>query len=319
MKKAVASLLFCVLLIFTSCSNETERDFFAMDTYMHMTVYGECDDGLEQAEKLIKALDDNFSVTSKGELALLNSAGTLNAPSKEFLEMLECSKILYERTDGAYDVTTLALSELWARCEKENREPTDSEINSALALVGMDKIEFNESVVRLNGVKGIDLGSIAKGFAGREAARSLKEKGALGGVLTLGGNVETFGKKSSGEPFKVGITDPNDPDAVCGYVTLDGGSVVTSGKYNRHFVVGNKTFHHIIDARTGFPCDNGVASVTVIASDGMWADALSTALLLLGEQGMLDYYEEFGGFEAVIVMDDGRVVATQNARFTKAE
>lgn len=311
MKKIVAFLLVAFAVFLPACSQSCERDFFAMDTYMHILVYGD-EDAIDEAEQRIKALDLAFSVSNgNGELYTLNSVGELSLPSAELLEMLACAKILYERTGGAYDVTAYALTRLWEACEQEGRIPTEQEINAARLLVGMDRICFDESKVSLNGVDGIDLGSIAKGYAGREAAGPLAKK-TDGGILTLGGNVVTYGKKPDGEPYRVGITDPNAPDNVCGYITVGAANVVTSGKYNRYFTVGGQKYHHILDARTGMPCENGVASVTVVCDDGMWADGLSTALFLLGEQGALDYYRTYGGFEAVIVMDDGRIVTTSD-------
>ncbi len=312
MKRLAAFFLVISAVFLPACAQSSERDFFAMDTYMNITVYG---DGaaIYDAEKRIKELDARFSVSDEsGEVFLLNSVGRLNEPSDELLEILACARMLYERTGGAYDITSYALIQLWQRCEQENRVPTEQEINAALALVGMDGISFDKGGVALNGVLGIDLGSIAKGYAGREASRMLEEK-TDGGILTLGGNVVTYGKKPDGEPYKVGITDPNSPEGVCGYVTVESANIVTSGKYNRYFTVNGQKYHHIIDARTGLPCENGVASVTVICEDGMWADGLSTALFLLGEQGALNYYQTYGGFEAVIVTDDGRIVTTSDA------
>ena len=311
MKKLICVMLAAVFLL-CSCSKESSRDFFAMDTYMQITVYGE-KELTETAEKLIKDFDSRFSVAAEGgELYTLNKEGAINGVSAEFYSMLECARILFERTNGAYDITSLALTELWNKCENEGRVPTSDEIKEALKVVGMDKMSFDKTRVVLGGVKGIDLGSIAKGYAGTLAMDKLKEDGASGGILNLGGNVTVFGKKPDGESFKVGITNPNNPSETCGYVELESGNVVTSGKYNRNFKIGGRSYHHIIDARTGLPCENGVASVTVVCEDGMWADALSTALFLLGEQGAINYYNTYGGFEAVIVMDDGRIVTTSD-------
>lgn len=309
MKKSVCLILVFVCLL-CSCTSESKDDFFAMDTYMQITVYGnaEC---IDEAKKIIKDFDERFSVSGiDGEIYSLNRNGRLDNPSDELLAMLECAKILYDRTDGAYDITSFALSRMWQNCEDEGIQPTQDEIDAVLSLVGMDKITFNENVVELDGVFGADLGSIAKGYAGQRVVDKLVDMGANGGILNLGGNVSVFGKKPNNEPFKVGITDPNNPDKTCGYVQVDNGHVVTSGKYNRSFEIDSVTYHHIIDARTGMPVDNEIASVTVICGDGMWADGLSTALLLLGVDGALEYYKDYGGFEAVIVKNDGSIVKT---------
>ena len=324
--KRLLCLILCALTVFsfTACSDgKTEKDIFAMDTYMRLTVYEKnSDEALEMAAKRITEIDSNFSVSSvTGEIETLIRTGRLASPSPELLEMLGCAKALWERTGGAYDVTAYALSELWRRCEDEGRAPTEAEVAAARSAVGMDRITFNENEVALNGVAGIDLGSIAKGYAGTEAARVLREYGVKGGVLTLGGNVVTLGEKPDGSDFRIGITDPADPSEVLGYLTVGETSVVTSGKYNRFFTVGDAVYHHIIDVITGYPCENGVASVTVVCEDGMWADALSTSMFLLGRDKALEYHSLYGGFEMVIVTDDGAVTVTDGlkAAFSSAE
>ncbi len=313
MKRIFAILLIACLVVLPACSGQNSKDFFAMDTSMNITAY--CSSGLiNKAEKRIKEIDKNLSITSeKGEVYILNRDGALSNPSKELIEILNCAQTLYQRTGGAYDITTYAIKKLWQRCEDEGRIPTSDEINAALSAVGMSKITFDENKVDLGGVDGIDLGSLAKGYAGREAVELLKAENAKGGILTLGGNVATFGKKEDGSKYRVGIADPKNPEEICGYVEIEETNVVTSGGYNRYITIGDEKFSHIVDARTGMPCANGVAAVTVICEDGLWADALSTALLLLGEYGALEYYQIYGGFEAIIIMDDGRVVTTSDA------
>ena len=316
LKRLTVGALVC-LLIFTSCgTGQAQTEFYAMDTYMHMSAHGKgADKALEKAAERIRELDTRFSVSSiSGEIGTLLQTGELSEPSPELIEILTCAKTLWERTDGAYDVTAYALSRLWGFGESEQSVPSQADIERTLNEIGMEKIEFDASRVRLNGVLGIDLGSVAKGFAGGEAAKILKEEGVSGALLTLGGNVVAVGEKKSGELYRIGITDPRDTSKICGYITVGETNVVTSGKYNRYFEADGKKFHHIIDAETGYPAENGVASVTVICESGMWADALSTALFLLGEQGALDYYSKYGGFEAILIMDDGRIVTTEGAR-----
>ena len=309
--------LIVLLLGFSSCAEpECTKELFAMDTYMVLELSGkDAEKAAEKAEDIIKEIDEKYSVSSvAGEIETLLRTGELSNPSSGLVEMLTCAKTLYERTNGAYDVTAYALCEIWGFYADEQRVPSESEITAALAEIGMDKIEFDQSRVRLNSVKGIDLGSIAKGYSGKAVAQMLAEHDISTAILTLGGNVVTVGEKSNGEPFKIGITDPFDTSDICGYLEVGQANVVTSGKYNRNFESDGKTYHHIIDARTGYPVENGISQVTVLCEDGMWADALSTALFLLGEQGALDYYRTYGGFEAVIVMDDGRIVLTDGAK-----
>ena len=295
-----------------SCGVRTyTEEFFAMDTFMVITVYGD-DETVELVKEKIGKYDAMFSVSSvTGELARLNETGYLEDPSPELLEMLDCAKTLWERTGGLYDVTAYPLSKLWNEAIKTGVLPEEEQIKEAVGKVGFDKITFCEDYVSLGEAAGIDLGSIVKGYAGREAAKVITESGnAVGAVLNLGGNIVTVGKKPDAEKFRIAITDPFEIGKTIGYLETEEATFSTCGTYNRCVTVDGKTYHHIISTGTGYPCESGLVSVTVIAQDGMWADALSTSLMLLGEDGALEYYENYGGFEAVFVREDGTVFTT---------
>ena len=323
MRKTTRFLSFfvCVITVFGcfgSCgkTSDTVQSFFAMDTYVTLRAYGSDENtvsAVAEAEKIIKEIEARYSVSSAmGEIARLSEQGELTEYSEGFSEMLECARVLYERTDGAYDITLRAFSELWGfsgDCVK--RVPEQREIDSAFAKVGFDKLVFEDGKLLLGDVYGIDLGSIAKGYAGREAKKLLEEKEVFGGILDLGGNIVAFGKKPNGSDFKIAVTDPADANGTLGYLKIAEGSVVTSGTYQRYFEEKGVKYHHIIDGKTGKPCQNGIVSVTVLHEDSMWADALSTALFLLGYEGAAEYYRQYGGFEAVIVTADGRVAVTE--------
>ena len=311
-------VLLAVLMLFSACRGESksEKSFFAMDTYISVTVYGDdAENNTLAAEALIKELDARYGINSVGgEVYALNFAGGSSKVSEGLLEMLSCAKTLWESTNGAYDVTAKPFSSLWGFTEGENRVPSDSEITAALALVGMEKVAFGgESVWLSNGAQ-IDLGSCAKGYAAQKAAELLKERNVSCAIISLGGNVQTVGAKPDGKPFSVAISDPKAPTEILGVLKVGETAVVTSGTYQRYFEQDGKRYHHIFDARTGKPCDNGLLSVTVVCENGLLADTLSTALFLLGEDGAMEYYRTYGGFEAVIVSDDGSVTVTDGLR-----
>ena len=304
--------LLTVTLLFQSCAvRAVRKEFFSMDTFMVFSVCGS-DETAEKAKSEVEKYDEMFSVSSvSGELKRLNETGYLENPSPQLLEMLECAETLWERTGGLYDVTSYPLSSLWNEAIKTGVLPDSNEIAEAVGKVGFDRITYCEDFVSLGQAGGIDLGSIAKGYAGREAAKIISgSDDAVGAVLNLGGNIVTVGEKPDGKKFTVGITDPFDSAKTVGYLETGAVSISTCGTYNRFVTVGGEIYHHIINVRTGMPCENGLVSVTVVAEDGMWADALSTALFLLEEEGALEYYESYGGFEAVFIRSDGSVSTT---------
>ena len=310
-------------MLLSACrgENKTEKSFFAMDTYISVSVYGDgAEENAEAAERLIRELDAQFGISSAdGELYKLNLNGGSAKVSDGFLEMLSCSKTLWERTGGSYDVTSKSLSELWGFTKNANgvneyKVPSQDEINEALAVVGMEKVAFGgESVWLSEGVQ-IDLGSCAKGYIAQKTAEMLKAQGVPCAIISLGGNVQTVGEKPDGKPFSVAISDPKAPSEILGVLKVGETAVVTSGTYQRYFEKDGKAYHHIFDAETGKPCENGLLSVTVVCEDGLLADALSTALFLLGKDGAMEYYRTYGGFEAVIVSSDGSVTVTDGLK-----
>ena len=160
---------------------------------------------------------------------------------------------------------------------------------------------------------GIDLGGIAKGYAGNRAAEFLRSQGVSRAVIDLGGDVTLVGQHPEGLGFRVGIRDPFNPAAEpIAVLTLEDTAVFTSGAYERGFVIGGQRYSHILDPRTGRPADSGVASVTIVAEDGIMADALSAAFSVMGLEGAAAFWRSWEGlaFDFVVVGVDGIVTAT---------
>ncbi len=142
-------------------------------------------------------------------------------------------------------------------------------------------------------------------------------------IVVLGGKRDTEG-----------IADPASPEEIITTVSTseldrifadkngdapDSYAIVTSGTYQRNFIASGKVYHHIMDVETGFPCENGLSSVTVICDNGGLADGLSTTLFLLGYEGAMEYYREHGGFEAVFITDEGEILKTDGLASLDAE
>jgi len=159
----------------------------------------------------------------------------------------------------------------------------------------------------------IDLGSVAKGYAGQLVAQMLREHGVQSALLNLGGNVQTVGAKPDGSPWQIGIKDPQGEDAMM-VLSVEDQAVVTSGGYERYFEQDGQTYWHIMDPSTGHPADSGLISVTIVGDEGVVCDGLSTALFVMGLEKAADLWAQSGDFEAVFVTASGEVYITEGLR-----
>ena len=219
-------------------------------------------------------------------------------------------------SDGAFDLTWAALRGLYQFQPGDNRVPNRREIQERLPFIDYRDIvidrEANTVFLRRRGMA-IGTGGIAKGYALDRAARVLEEAGIQNYMLFGGGQVQVHGKRGD-RPWRVGIQHPRRSDYFA-FLEVTGGSISTSGDYEHFFIdEQGKRWHHILDPRTGLPV-GGTLSVTVLAQNGIYADALSTAVFVAGRERALAMLPNVpGGAEAVIVTDGFELVTTPGAR-----
>ena len=307
-------------------AEEASEEFFAMDTKMTVKVYGEgAPEAAREAKERLQALDALWSAAREGsDVARLNSgAGETIALAPETMRLLRMSEEVCEETKGALDVTLAPLLQLWGFTGGVHRVPTAEEIEEARALTGAGKLKLDEAAgtARLEKGSSVELGAVAKGYAGELVAAELKSRGVRSALLDLGGNIETVGAREDGTPWRVGLRNPFG-GALLGTVEVADAAVVTSAIDQRFFTdaAGNR-YWHILDPATGKPAASGLASATVVASSGGRADALSTALFVMGAERAAAFWRERQDFEMVLVGMDGHVWITEGLldRFSAGE
>lgn len=316
MKNWLSAALLSAAFLLTGCSGAPAQEpetatFFAMDTAMDFTVYGDAT-LLDEAETLIGSLEEQVSVTDEhSDIYAIDHTGS-GSLSGNAAELMEQALELCRRTGGALDISVYPIVRAWGFTTGGYQVPDEETIQSLLPLVDYTQIQYDAAtgVVALPEGMEIDLGSVAKGYAGQLAAQMLREHGVQSALLNLGGNVQTVGAKPDGSPWQIGIKDPQGEDAMM-VLSVEDQAVVTSGGYERYFEQDGQTYWHIMDPSTGHPADSGLISVTIVGDEGVVCDGLSTALFVMGLEKAADLWAQSGDFEAVFVTASGEVYITE--------
>ena len=252
-------------------------------------------------EKLMNRYDPNSQLSQVNRLAAKEPVKI----DRELFDILRQSVQFSKKTDGAFDITVGPLVDLWRKCAEANSVPTEKQLAKVKKRIGYDKLilDANDFSVRFTarGVS-LDLGAIAKGFAADKAVEEMKKAGAIGGLVDLGGQVGCFGTTEKQGKWLVGIQNPAklQNSRIIAKLVLGDSAVATSGDYERFYKIGAHRFSHIFNPVTEKSADE-LTSVTIIAKDGTAADALATAVSVLGVQKGLKLIEEIPDTEAVII------------------
>lgn len=314
MKTIYKLLTFCMLaccLLLSACSSSREpisKQGFLLDTVIQITLY---DTGNESL------LDESFAVCEKYEQLLSKTVATSDVSrinqaegkpvtvSDETIALIQKSLTYSELSDGAFDITIAPLSSLWDFKDKKTI-PDSQDIEKAKNLVDYHTISISgNTVTLLNPKASIDLGAIAKGYIADKIKDYLVSKNVKSGLINLGGNVLTIGTKPDGSAWNIGIQKPFDEqNAAITSVHLSDESVVTSGVYERYFKQDGVIYHHILDAKTGYPFQNGLLGVTIISEQSVDGDALSTTCFALGLQKGMELIRSLPDIDAIFITVD---------------
>ncbi len=322
-RRIIPLLMACVLL--TGCAqtdtdSSASKTVFAMDTIMTLTVYdGARADALRAAETELTRLDALLDRAAAGSAVYsLNANGTVR--SEELSALLSTAAEIARESDGAFDPTIAPVLALWGfGSGNVYRVPGQEELAAALDTVGMERVTISGAEITLPEHAQIDLGGIAKGYAGERVRAIFAAHGVTSATIDLGGDVCLLGNKPDGSPWRVAIRDPADRERYLGVLAARDCFIVTSGVYERFFMDNGVCYHHIIDPATGCPAASGLVSVSVVCADGAWADALSTAVSVLGIQDALALRERLRQsvpFEFIALTSDGRVCYTDGVAGT---
>ena len=318
MKRQIFVLLLLAALLLGGCGAKVpaQKELFAMDTIFSLKVWGD-EAALDAVSDELTRLDALLDATdAESAIGRLNAGETIDG---EAAALVRQAVAYSEATGGAFDPTVYPLVRLWGFTDETQRVPSDAEITAALANIGTNQVQLDETAVSLHPGAAIDLGGIAKGYAADRCVALLQQSDATA-LLSLGGNIQTYGAKPDGTPWTIGIADPQQPEQAVASVAVTGTkALVTSGGYQRYFEADGVTYHHIIDPKTGRPAESGLASVTILADSGTMADAYSTALFVMGLEDAVDFWRAEQSFEAVFITTDGEIYATEGVSLSGCE
>ena len=300
-----------------SHAREYSKQFFAMDTVMSFTAYGERgEEAVEAAVQEVERLDALLSTgIAESEVSRINASGEGDL-SEDTEKILSEGLAIWKQTGGLFDVTIYPLMQLWGFPTGNYHVPTEEELKQTMSLVDSSEVILDGNHVTLGEKQKMDLGGIAKGYTSNRIMEIFQEYGVTSAMVSLGGNVQTLGKKPDGTDWQVGIQNPDNVQGdLLGAVAVQDQAVITSGGYERYFEENGQTYIHILDPRTGCPAESGLASVTIVSSNGMLADALSTSLYIMGLDEAEAYWRIYADeFDMILMTDDGTVYVTEGIR-----
>ncbi len=318
--------IFCqsiLLLFLASCGSDkpiySEFTFngATMGTSYHVVLAGGPLD--IQMRSIISSRVDSFLISynhtlstydDQSEITRFNRNQTIDPipASEELLHVVRTSLEFCERSGGAFDITVMPIVNFFGFGFEpgESRFPTVDEIDAWLQLTGCDRLALDDSTITKSDPRvSIDLSAIAKGDAADHVALFLTEMGFENIFAEIGGEIRTLGVNKFGKPWKIGIDRPTfggAPGADLQHViALSNMAVASSGDYRNYREVEGKRISHTIDPRTGSPIDHNLAAVSVITSNCLIADGLSTSTMVLGAEVGLKWLEDYPNAEGLLI------------------
>ena len=314
MKKTACCVLTIILIICLSAcgdaSEYTDRVIKGADSYVTLrmssaSLSGErLDDSYfdsvgEGCGRLVSKCDKLFVAEDEGSLvyALNNKVDMIMEADESFCSALSTAVNMATATGGAYSPTMGGVKQLW-----KDGEPSAEDVTSALSHTSSELLEVTSDKIHITeeGCK-LDLDGIKEGFAAQRLMEYLSAADVRYGIVSAGDSIGVFGDKPDGGKFKIGVPSPEDGDVTAAYYSIAGGFIS----------VCNAEEDAVIDPADGYPADSGVVTAAVWANNGAVSDALSEAVVILGEAGAFELYLDTSvSFEAILINDAGEVILT---------
>ena len=312
MKRKVVQIVFVILIIaiaYFRISNDRNKPIketrVALGTFVTIDIQDRNVNNKEIIDSsfaLIHKYEDKLSILiENSEVSKINSSEKNEIQiSNDVKNLIDESHKISELSNGAFDITIGTILEKYNFVNKIM--PDSNEIKNMLNLVNYKylRTKGNKLIKKKKNIH-IDLGGIAKGYIVDKVIEYLTLQGIQYAAVNAGGDLFVLGNKKN-DVWKIGIRHPRSEDEIFGEVSLKNMSIVTSGDYEQFFFIDGKRIHHILDPKTGFPADKSISS-TVIAPDATTADALCTAIFVMGPQSGIDLANSLNDVDAMVIYE----------------
>lgn len=296
------------------------KEFYALGTVIGFKLYGKrAEEAIKEAAEKLMDIDDRMSVFKEdSEISQINKNAAIKPVkvSGDTFGIINSAVYYSKLSKGIFDITVRPVMDLWGirRNDIVPEEKVSSRIQRLVDYRDILIDEEEKTVMLQRPNQKLDLGSIAKGFAADEIKKILDKNEVPAGILDLGGNVYVHGLKPDGDKFRIGFQAPFETVGQFALSTeLSDRAAVTTGVYERYFKKDSKLYHHVMDTRTGRPCENGILSAAVIADTSMEGDALSTCAFVMGYEEGKKFLKSFGA-EGIWMDSKNRVFATDGIK-----
>jgi thiamine biosynthesis lipoprotein len=309
---------FCVTGCGSTKTPVTHREQMLMGTLVSISISNTDSEKANRSADLafqeIRRIEQIMSTyLPESEISLINrSAGTdWQSVHPEILFVIQEALGYSRLSNGAFDITFKPLTRLW-NFEPESRPPDPGAVRELLNLVDFKAvlIDKEDRVLLKKPGMAIGLGGIAKGYAVDRAMAVLEAQGITDAIINSGGDLRVIGRRTRKKRWRIGIQDPRNRDTVIETIDVSGGAVATSGDYEKYFIDQGIRYHHILNPKTGFPA-RGCRSVTVICPAAMMADAMATAVFVLGPEKGMELIRHLPDLEGMIVNNEGDIIKSE--------
>ncbi len=308
-------LLVALLYFFVKGDEKEELTTFSMGSYVTQTVYGSSgQEAMAQVASEITELENRISWRIDGsDTSLINKSEEPISVEQDSMDLINLCLEVSKKTQGAFDISIAPLSLLWDFDSSPTTLPSDEDIKEKLELVHYENIIVQNDTVLLKENSQIDLGAVGKGAACDTAVAVYESMGINSAIIAVGGSIGTLGENPVNGKWNIAIRDPYGSQNAMASLSIEEGFVSTSGTYEKTFEYEGKSYHHILNPKTGYPSDSDIISVTVVCDSGALSDALSTACLVLGYEESLAVLEDFNA-QAVFVTKDHEIYMTDEIK-----